>query len=76
MTATEDRLVQLADEELDLGHSPDLDQTFADSGASSVDVVSFLRFVAHEFNLSVTNEDLAAVTTLRELANVADSHSD
>ena len=42
MTATEDLLVQFADEQLDLGRSPDRDRTFADSGVSSGDAVSFL----------------------------------
>ena len=32
MTATEERLVQIADEQLDLGRAPDLDKNFADSG--------------------------------------------
>ena len=58
MTATENRLVQLADEQLDLGHSADLDRTFADSGVSSVDTVSFLRVVAQEFNLSIAGRRL------------------
>ena len=75
MTATEDRLVQLADEQLDLGHSADLDRTFADSGVSSVDTVSFLRVVAQEFNLSVTAGDCDGVNTLRDLAALVDKHS-
>lgn len=75
MTATEDRLVQLADEQLDLGRSADLDRTFADSGVSSVDAVSFLRVVAQEFNLSITAGDCAGVDTLRDLAKLVDTHS-
>ena len=75
MTATEERLVELADEQLDLGRSPDLDRSFADSGVSSVDTVSFLRVVAQEFNLSITAGDCAGVNSLRDLAGLVDSHS-
>ena len=75
MTATEDRLVQLADEQLDLGRSPDLDRSLADGGVSSVDIVSFLKVVAQEFNLSITAGDCEGVSTLRDLARVLDEHS-
>ena len=75
MTATEDRLVQLADEQLDLGRSPDLDRSFADSGVSSVDAVSFLKLVGQEFNLSISAGDCAGVNSLRDLAALVDAHS-
>ncbi len=75
MSPTEERLVQLADEQLDLGRSPDLDRTFADSGISSVDAVSFLSVVAQEFDLSITAGDCAGVNSLRDLADLVNSHS-
>lgn len=76
MTVTEDRLVRLADEHLDLGRSPDLDRSLADSGVSSVDLVSFLTVVIKEFNLSITAGDCADVNSLRDLAGLVDTHSD
>ncbi len=75
MTATEDCLVQLADEQLDLGRTPDLDRTFADSGVSSVDVVSFIKVVTDEFSVPITAGECAGVTSLRDLAGFIDSRS-
>lgn len=75
MTATEERLVRLADEHLDLGRSPDLDRTLADSGVSSVDALSFLRAVAREFNLLITAGDCGGVNTLRDVAALVDANT-
>lgn len=75
MTATEKRLVEIANEHLSLGRAPDLDKRFADSGVSSVDAVSFLKVVAHEFRLSITAGDCVGVNTLRDLARLVDTHS-
>ena len=75
MTATEERLVQLAAEHLDLGRSPDLDRAFADSGVSSVDALSFLRAVTREFNLLITAGDCAGLSTLRDVAALVDGHA-
>ena len=75
MTPTEERLVQLADEHLDLGRPPDLDRTLADSGIPSVDALSFLRAVAREFNLLITAGDCGGVNTLRDVADLVDAHA-
>lgn len=76
MSTTEERLLQLADEQLGLGRSPDLDRAFDDSGVSSMDAVAFLKVVAQEFNLTVTAGDCGGVNTLRDLADLVDAHSD
>ncbi|MCY4058054.1 MAG: phosphopantetheine-binding protein [Gammaproteobacteria bacterium] len=75
MTPTEDRLLQLAREQLDLGHAPDLDRTFAESRVSSADAVSFLKVVGQEFHLSITAGDCVGVDSLRDLAGLVDAHS-
>lgn len=75
MTNTEERLVRLVDEQLDLGRSPDLDSSFADSGVSSVDVVSFIKLVTQEFAVSIKAGDCEGVSTLRELASFIDSRT-
>ncbi len=75
MTATEDRLVQLADEQLDLGRSPDLDRRFSDSGVSSVDVVSFIKVVTDDFGVPITAGECAGVASLRDLAGFIDSRA-
>ena len=75
MTATEQRLVQLAREHLGLDRTPDLDGQFADSGVSSVDAVSFMRVVNSDFGLSMTAGDCAGCTTLRGIAALVDKHS-
>lgn len=71
----EERLVQLADEHLDLGRAPDLDRTLADSGIPSADALSFLRAVAREFNLLITAGDCGGVNTLRDVADLVDAHA-
>ena len=73
MTTTEERLVRLADEQLDLGRSPDLDTSFADSGVSSIDVVSFIKLVTQELGVAIKAGECEGVTTLRELASFIDS---
>ena len=75
MTATEQRLAQLAQEHLGLGRVPDLDKQFADSGVSSVDAVSFMKVVNSDFSLSLTAGDCAGCTTLRGIAALVDKHS-
>ena len=75
MTATEQRLAQLAEEHLGLGRTPDLDRQFADSGVSSVDAVSFMKVVNGDFGLSLTPGDCAGCTTLRGIAKLVDSRS-
>lgn len=75
MTNTEERLVRLVDEQLDLGRSPDLDSSFADSGVSSVDVVSFIKLVTQEFDVSIKAGDCEGVSTLRQLASFIDSRT-
>ena len=75
MTNTETRLVQLAEEQLDLGRSVDLDEDFDDWGVSSLDSVAFLDIVAREFNLSIEVGDFVGVNSLRALARLLDKQS-
>lgn len=75
MTATEQRLAQLAQEHLGLGHTPDLDKEFGDSGVSSVDAVAFMKVVNSDFGLSLTPGDCAGCTTLRGIGALVDKHS-
>ncbi len=73
MTATEQRLTELAQEHL--GRTPDLDTQFADSGVSSVDAVAFMKVVNSDFGLSLTAGDCAGCTTLRGIGKLVDKHS-
>ena len=73
MTATEQRLTELAQEQF--GRTPDLDSQFADSGVSSVDAVAFMKVVNSDFGLSLTAGDCAGCTTLRGIGKLVDKHS-
>ena len=75
MTNTETRLVQLAEEQLDLGRPVDLDEDFNDWGLSSLDSVAFLNTVAREFNLSIRFREFVGVNSLRDLASLLDKRS-
>ena len=73
MAGTESRLRALIDEHLDLGHEPNLDGGFADSGISSVDAVAFMRIVEREFDVSIPPEDCGKIGTFGALVTHLDS---
>lgn len=73
MAGTESRLRALIDEHLDLGHEPNLDGGFADSGISSVDAVAFMRIVEREFDVSIPPEDCGKIETFGKLVAHLDS---
>ena len=75
MATAADRLKELANEHLDLGHEPDLDVKFSDSGVSSVDAVAFIRVVNQDFNITIPPEKVAEMETLRDLAEYLDTNS-
>ena len=75
MATAADRLKELANEHLDLGHEPDLDAKFSDSGVSSVDAVAFIRVVNQDFNITIPPEQVAGMETLRDLAAYLDTNS-
>lgn len=75
MSSTEDRLMALANENLDTGREPDMDTRFGDSGVSSVDAVAFIKKVSQEFGLTIPPEDFSQFQSLRELASYLDSNS-
>ena len=68
MATTNERLKELVDEHLDLGHEADFDAKFSDSGVSSVDAVAFIKVVNQEFNLTIPPEKVAQMETLGDLA--------
>ena len=75
MATTAERLKELVDEHLDLGHEPELDVKFSDSGVSSVAAVAFIRLVNQEFNTTIPPEKVAHMETLRDLAGYLDTHA-
>ncbi len=75
MSSTQDRLTQLIDELLDLGHKPDFDGQLADSGVSSVDAVAFFREVNNVFDLSLKAEECLQFRTLGDLVAYIDGNN-
>jgi acyl carrier protein len=75
MATTNERLKELVDEHLDLGHEADFDAKFSDSGVSSVDAVAFIKVVNQEFNLTIPPEKVAQMQTLGDLAGYLDANA-
>ena len=81
MASIEERLRQLADENLEVDGQPigkllDPSKGLVELGVSSLDIVAFGVLVAKEFNVSFSIEKIAAMRTIGDLiaeleANVA-----
>ena len=72
MASTEERLRQLADENLEVDGQPvgkllDLDKGLADLGVSSMDAVSFAKVLEQEFNVSLLPEKAGEIQTVGDL---------
>ena len=72
MASIEERLRQLADENLEVDGQPigkllDPNKSLADLGVSSLDVVAFGKVVAREFNVSFTPETVAEMRNIGDL---------
>ena len=70
MASVEERIYELAQQNLDLGRDPDWDRTFGESDVSSMDVVAFVKLLGPEFGIEIPPGYLADVNTLRKLAKV------
>lgn len=70
MATVEERIFELAQENLDLGRDPDWDLTFGESDVSSMDAVAFIKLLDKEFGIEIPPEELAEVDTMRKLAAV------
>jgi len=70
MATVEERIFELAQENLDLGRDPDWDLTFGESDVSSMDAVAFIKLLDQEFGIEIPPEELAEVDTMRKLAKV------
>ena len=70
MASVEERIFELARENLDLGRDPDWDLTFGESDVSSMDAVAFVKLLDQEFGIEIPPEELAEVDTMRKLAKV------
>ncbi|MXW22417.1 MAG: acyl carrier protein [Candidatus Dadabacteria bacterium] len=72
MASTEERLRQLADENLEVDGQPvgkllDLDKGLADVGVSSMDAVSFAKVLEQEFNVSLLPDKAGEIQTIGDL---------
>ena len=72
MASTEERLRQLADENLEVDGQPigkmlDPGKSFADLGVSSMDAVAFARVIEQEFNVSLIPEKAGEIQNFGEL---------
>ena len=72
MASVEERLRQLADENLEVDGQPvgkllDPDKGLADLGVSSMDAVSFAKVLEQEFNVSLLPDKAGEIGTIGEL---------
>ncbi len=77
MATTEERVRKLAAENLvsDPGQEVNLNGSVADSGVSSVAIVSFVRLVGQELNVELPPADVSQMSSLRDLINYIDAKS-
>lgn len=75
MSATEDRMVELAKRHLNLDRDLNLDAGLAESDVSSADAVSFIKRCAEEFNVAIPPEAVRGIKNMRGLAHYIDSHA-
>ena len=75
MATTEERVRQLAAENLvsDPGQEVNLNGSVADSGVSSVAIVSFVRLVGQELNVELPPSDVSQMSSLRDLIDYIDA---
>ncbi len=78
MASTEARIRQLVADNLEVDGKPlsaslDLTTSLADAGVSSMDILSFGKVVAQEFNVSLTAEDCPSIENLQQLIDFLDS---
>ena len=76
MASTEERIRQLARENLDVDHEIDFDATLAEADVSSVDAVAFAKLVSQEFGVEISSNRFAECPTLRTLSDYLDSQAD
>ncbi len=72
MASIEERVRQLADENLEVDGQPigkllDPDKGFTDLGVSSMDAVSFAKVLEQEFNVSLLPDKAGEVRTIGDL---------
>lgn len=78
MATTEERIRKLVDDNLQIegreaGQQLNLESSIADAGVSSVAVVAFIKAVGAEFNLELPSEDVAQMSSVRDLINYIDA---
>ena len=78
MASTEDRIRTLVAENLEVDGKPlpepvDFSRGLTEVGVSSMDVVAFGKVVAQDFNVTLTPEVCANVSTLNDLVKCLDS---
>ncbi len=72
MATTEERIMKLVDEHLDIegrsmGRPLDLDSSLRESGVSSLDFLAFAKLLDAEFNVEFGADTWATINTTREL---------
>ncbi len=79
MASIEERLTQLADENLEVDGKPlelDLSKNLFDLGLSSLDIIAFGKVVAREFNVPpFTDEKGAEIKSFRDLITYLEANA-
>ena len=80
MASTEERIRKLVDANLEVDGRPpnlpeDLNCSLLELGVSSIDLVSFGKLVAQEFNVAISPEDCTNLNTVQGLIEFIDSRT-
>ena len=72
MASTEERVRKLVEDNIEVDGQPisvpdDLNISLMESGVPSTDIVALGKLIADEFNVSVTPEDCASISSLPDL---------
>lgn len=69
MASIEDRVASLAETHLGISDLAMLDANISELGVNSMDAVNFMKMVNQEFGTSITGEEGAKMSSLRDLVN-------
>lgn len=73
MASTEDRIRKIIADNIDDEREVNFDATLADSGASSVECITFYKVVNNEFGLGLAANECLQFKTLRDLVTFIDA---
>ena len=76
MSTIEDRIQELARQQLNIDRDLDFDAELGAADISSMDAVLLVKKVGQAFNVTIPPEEVAKFATMRDLASYLDSQAE